>query len=325
MQLSRFDRLVAGVLPSVPRAVVARVAAPYIAGSSWAEATQVVSALNASGRLATVDFLGEMAANPAEALAIHAEYLRVLEGIREHGFDANISVKPSGLGLTFDREHGYRLIRSLVAVASESAGFVRLDMEDSSTTEPILDVYWRLRAEGLDNVGVVLQTALYRTEDDARALASMDASVRICKGIYREPASIARRDPDEIRAAYVNTVQIVLEGAGRIAIATHDSKLIERLVRLLRERAVGRERYEFQMLLGVTPQLGVDLVRAGHPLRVYVPYGERWYEYSLRRLRENPRIAGHVARALLRRPYARSGVAGADARRASSPTAGTSP
>ena len=223
----------------------------------------------------------------------------MLDAIDADGLDANVSVKLTGLGLEVDPV----LCRENLTAIAERGTFVRIDMEDSTTTDATLDLYRELRAEGLDNLGVVLQATLHRTEDDARALAG--ANVRLCKGIYIEPPEISYRDFDEIRASYVRALETLLDGGCYVGIATHDEWLVEEGLRAVRERGLDPGEYEFQMLLGVRPQLGDRLVREGHRLRIYVPFGRQWYEYSLRRLQENPKIAGYVAgdlgRSILRR------------------------
>ena len=294
-----FDRAVVRVLPAVPRSVVRRVAAPYIAGSTLDDARRVVAALNAEGMRATVDVLGEEIARPDEAEAIARAYRDALAAIAADGLDANISIKLTGFGLKLDEGLCRELVAGVVAEAEEHDTFVRLDMEDSSTTDATLELYHSLRGAGHDSVGVVLQAALRRTVSDIEALAPLDPSVRLCKGIYVEPETVAFQGFDEVRASFVACLEALLAGAGRIAIATHDEWLIERAV----ERVEGIEpgRHEMQMLLGVRADRARKLVADGHPVRIYVPYGEQWYEYSLRRLQENPKVAGYVAKDVLTR------------------------
>ena len=226
-------------------------------------------------------------------------YLDVLDAIAADGLDANLSVKLTALGLLLDPELARANLKRIVARGT----FVRIDMEDSSTTDATLALYRDLVAEGFDNVSVVLQAALKRTEDDARELAG--ANVRLCKGIYIEPAAISYRDFDDIRASFARTLHVLLEGGCYVGIATHDEWLVERALEEIRERQLTPDRYEFQMLLGVRRDLGNRLVADGHRLRIYVPFGRQWYEYSLRRLQENPKVAGYVAgdiaRSLVRR------------------------
>ena len=297
--MSLLDRAVVTLLPAVPRGLVRRLSSRYIAGSELADARRVVAELNAAGRLATVDVLGEEIARPEEAEEITRAYLGFLDAIETDGLDANVSVKLTGIGLLLDPALARENLKRIAARGT----FVRIDMEDSTTTDATLALYHELVAEGFDNLGVVLQAALRRTEDDARALAG--ANVRLCKGIYIEPAAIAYGDFDDIRASYVRTLDVLLDGGCYVGIATHDEWLVDQGLRAVRERALAPAEYEFQMLLGVRPELGDRIVAGGHRLRIYVPFGRQWYEYSLRRLQENPKVAGYVAsdiaRSLVRR------------------------
>jgi proline dehydrogenase len=248
---------------------------------------------------ATVDVLGEEIVRPDEAKAIASAYRDALAAIGADSLDANISIKLTGFGLKLDEALCRELVFGLVEDAAERGTFVRLDMEDSSTTDATLALYRELRAAGHDGVGVVLQAALRRTLDDVLALAPLAPSVRLCKGIYVEPQSLAFQGFEEIRASFVACLDALLEAGCRLAIATHDEWLIEQA--LERVDNLPRERYEMQMLLGVRADRARRLVADGHPLRVYVPYGKQWYEYSLRRLQENPKVAGYVAKDVLAR------------------------
>jgi proline dehydrogenase len=290
-----FDRALVRLLPAVPKPVVQRLSQRYIAGASCAEAMEVVRRLNAEGKTATVDVLGEEITNPAEARAITEEYLDVLAQIEQEGLDSTVSVKPTALGLKLGHELCRENLERLVRDAAGHNNFVTIDMEDSSTTDETLRLYRELREAGLDNVGVVLQAALRRTVDDVRAVADLRPNVRLCKGIYVEPESIAFRDYDAVRANFVRSLEALLDAGCYVGIATHDEWLIGEGRRLTGERGLRHDEYEFQMLLGVRPERGDELVRDGHRLRVYVPFGQQWYEYSLRRLQENPKIAGYVA------------------------------
>ena len=287
--MSLVDRAVVTLLPAVPKPLIRRISSRYIAGSELADARRVVAQLNAAGKLATVDVLGEEITNAGEAEAITVAYLDVLDAIDADGLDANVSVKLTGLGLKLDPG----LCRENVKRIAARGTFVRIDMEDSSTTDGTLDLYRALVAEGYGNLGVVLQAMLRRTVDDARALAG--ANVRLCKGIYVEPPELAFRDFDAVRGSYVRTLDVLLDAGCYVGIATHDEWLVEQGLNAVRERGLDPAEYEFQMLLGVRADLGDRLVADGHRLRIYVPFGRQWYEYSLRRLQENPKIAGYVA------------------------------
>lgn len=301
MHARLIDRAIVRTLPLLPRRAVRSFATPYIAGEQLEDACRSVEGLNRAGKAATIDVLGEEVAEAAEVDELTRAYLPVFDAIRNRRLDANVSVKPTGLGLQLDLDLCRASLRTLVARAEEERSFVRIDMEDASTTDATLRVYRELREQGHDGVGVVLQARLRRTPDDIAALAPLLPSVRLCKGIYLEPSAIAHTDGREIRRAYVRCAEALVESGATIAFATHDGALIAEAERLVREQRLPPERYEFQMLLGVHAPAADALVRAGHRVRVYVPFGARWYEYSLRRLQENPRIATHVATDTLRR------------------------
>ena len=297
--MSLFDRLVALSLPIVPRPVVGLISRRYIAGERLEDAVQVIRELNAEGARATVDVLGEDILERQQASETVEESERAIEAIVEHGLDCNVSVKPTALGLKIDpslcREN---LLRILEKAATHDL-FVRIDMEDSSTTSAILEIYQAVR-KTRKNVGVVLQACLRRSLADARALFQGGApSVRLCKGIYREVPSIAFQEFDVVQQSYSNLLELLLRSGAHLGIATHDPVLLYEGLRLVDELKLAREAYEFQMLLGVIPDMRRQLIAEGHPLRVYVPYGHNWYGYSLRRLRENPKVAGYVMKNLL--------------------------
>jgi len=282
------------LLPAVPKPVVRRISERYIAGEELADAVRVVRRLNAEGKLATVDVLGEEIANADEARAIADAYREALDAFDSEQLDSNISVKPTALGLKLGYDVCRENLEELVAHAA-GRGFVRVDMEDASTIDDTLRLYRELRAAGHDNVGVVLQARLKRTVEDVRALAELKPNIRLCKGIYLERPEIAYRDYDAVRANFVQALEELWNGGSYVGVATHDEYLLEQAQREAALRGLGREDFEFQMLLGVRPALGDALVRQGHRLRIYTPFGRDWYEYSLRRLQENPRIAGYVA------------------------------
>jgi proline dehydrogenase len=295
------DRALALALPAVPKPVVRRVARNYIAGPELVDARRVVARLNAEGKAASIDVLGEESETREEALALVAEYLRVLEAIDADGLDANISVKLTGLGLALGRDFCRDNLSVLADAAAARVNRVEIDMEDSSTTSETLAVYRELRESGHDGLGIVLQATLKRTIDDAFALADLRPAVRVCKGIYVEPPSVAYSGYETIRFNFVKTVETLLANGSVVAIATHDELLVEEGIRLVREQRLGPGAYEFQLLLGVKPELADRLVVDGHRVRIYVPYGRRWYEYAVRRLQENPAIARSVAVGALRR------------------------
>ena len=288
------DRALVRLLPAVPKLVVRRISERYIAGEELADAVRVVRRLNGEGKLATVDVLGEEIANADEARAIADAYREALDAFDSEQLDSNISVKPTALGLKLGYDVCRENLEELVAHAA-GRGFVRIDMEDASTTDDTLRLYRELRAAGHDNVGVVLQARLKRTVEDVRALAELKPNIRLCKGIYLERPEIAYRDYDAVRANFVQALEELWNGGSYVGVATHDEYLLEQAQQEAALRGLGREDFEFQMLLGVRPALGDALVRQGHRLRIYTPFGRDWYEYSLRRLQENPRIAGYIA------------------------------
>ena len=283
------------MLPAVPKPLVHKLAERYIAGSTLEDACGVVKTVNAQGKLATIDVLGEEITRDEEARAIAGAYLDVFETIERQGLDSNVSIKLTALGLKLDYELCRENLEAVVRDAARRGNFVRIDMEDSSTTDDALRLYRGLRGAGLDNVGIVLQAYLRRTLDDVDALADLRPSVRICKGIYVEPPELAYQGYEEVRANFVRALEALLDAGSYVGIATHDEWLVSEGRRIVGRRGLGSDQYEFQMLLGITEQLGDRLVREGHRLRIYVPFGEHWYAYSMRRLQENPKIAGYIA------------------------------
>ena len=289
--MALLDRAIVRLLPAVPKPVVRRLSSRYIAGPSLDDAIRVVERLNAKRKLATVDVLGEEISSSGEAQAIAGQYHDALARLDESGLDANISVKLTGFGLELNYELCRDNLDAVVRDAAARGNFVRIDMEDSSTTDRTLELYRDLRGEGHANLGVVLQAYLRRTISDLDGLEN----VRLCKGIYVEPPALAYREFEAVRANYVRCLERLVAQGTYVGIATHDEYLIGEALRIVGESGVTRDRYEFQMLLGVRPERADELVGDGHRLRVYVPYGQQWYEYSLRRLQENPKIAGYVA------------------------------
>jgi proline dehydrogenase len=294
------NRLVVAALPLVPRPIVRRVAFRYVAGETLEQALETVRRLNAEGCMATLDVLGEDVARKEESAGSVAEYVRALDRIAALGLDCNVSVKLTAIGLKLDAAHCRREFARIVEAARRHGNFVRIDMEDSSVTEETIRIFTEARAQ-YERVGLVLQAYLRRSLDDARRAAAARANVRVCKGIYSEPPEIAFTDPEEIRDSFSSIVTLLLEGGSYVGIATHDPVLVERAEASVRRLGLSRDGYEFQMLLGVAPELRRRLVAAGHRLRVYVPYGRAWEAYSTRRLKENPAMAGHVFRGIFLR------------------------
>jgi proline dehydrogenase len=301
--------LLAGVirplLPLVPKPIVGAVARPYVAGEGIADALRVVRELNQGGAKATVDILGESVTSAASAQAAVFQYFELIDALADSGLDSTVSLKPTMLGLKLDLAYAEGNIAAVYERAHERSVFITIDMEDSSATNATLRIYGDMLTR-FGNAGTVLQAYLRRSLSDIAALPLPQpgqgrGDLRLCKGIYIEPAEIAYKGYREVRENYLACLRALFTRGHYVGIATHDEWLVRQSEALLAELSVPRERYEFQMLLGVKPRLRARLIAAGHTLRVYVPYGKDWYAYCVRRLRENPAVAWHVLRALLGR------------------------
>jgi proline dehydrogenase len=294
------DRLIANSLPVVPKPLVRHFADRYMAGETLEDALATVASLNRIGAVATVDVLGEFIHERSQAVRTADEYIALLDAIAGERLDSTVSVKLSALGLEFDPDLALELITRVVEVAAGHDNRVRIDMEHSGLTDGTLAIYRALRESGHENVGIVLQAYLRRTFDDVRALADLTPSVRLVKGIYIEPPEIAYTERALVNRNFLALLRELVDLGCRVAVATHDDALVGEARRLADQRNLTPDMYEFQLLLGVKEQLRDRLIAAGHRVRIYTPYGEAWYGYSLRRLKENPSIAGYVARDVLR-------------------------
>ena len=303
--MALLDRAIVRLLPAVPRPVVQKLSERYIAGPELKDARETVRRLNAEGKMATIDVLGEEITNEDEAAAILRTYQDVFADIERCGLDSNVSVKVTALGLNLGYDVCRANLETLVKDAASRGNFVRIDMEDSMTTDATLRLYRELRDAGHENVGIVLQAMLRRTLDDIHELADLRPSVRLCKGIYVEPPELAFREFGAVRANFVQALEALLDAGCYVGIATHDEWLVNEGRRLVAEQGLVLEDYEFQMLLGVRAARGDALVHEGHRLRIYVPFGRHWYAYSLRRLQENPKIAGYIAADTVGRVFGR--------------------
>ena len=277
----------------MPKSLVWIFSKRYIAGKTLDEAIQLVKKLNDKNIYATIDVLGEAIQNKEEAIVAKNECLRVLNVIEEYKLKANLSLKPTQLGLNLDQEFAYNQASEILKRASELKNFVRLDMEDSPYTDATINLYKKLIIN-YENVGIVVQAYLKRTLDDVIILNKLNANYRLCKGIYVEAPSIAYKDKQVIRDNFVKILEKMLKSDNYVGIATHDEYLINESYRLIRELNIPRNKFEFQMLLGVREDLRDKINSDGYRIRIYVPFGEHWYKYSLRRLKENPSIAGLV-------------------------------
>ena len=261
----------------------------FIAGETTDEAVAAIREINARGCSASFDHLNE-SVNSVEATEAEVrEYLHLLELIDQTGINSNVSIKLTQFGLEIDPELAFRNARQVVEDAARRGNFVRIDMEGSSVTQATIDVFTRLRSEfGLNDVGIVLQSYLRRTIDDARELLKIPARIRLCKGAYDEPASVAYPDKKDVDDNYVRVMQLLLRSGAYHGIATHDPKMIEATIAFAQREGIGKDAFEFQMLYGIRRDLQEQLARDGYRMRVYVPYGKHWYPYFMRRLAERP-------------------------------------
>lgn len=298
--MQAFDSLAARAIPWLPRALVRRISRRYIAGDALADASARVRQLNAEGFSATLDVLGETVATWTQAHTMARAYADALSAIQAQGLRAGISIKPSALGLLLDAGRCEQLMDSLLQHASRGGIPVCMDMEDLRCTQLEIDLHARLQARHR-SLGLALQAYLERTHEDIETLARRGSPLRICKGIYPEDPDClvphAAQDRAAINPHFLNHVADALDAGCFVSVATHDDALAEEVVALIHQRCVAPARFEFQMLLGVCEPLRDRLRNAGHPVCIYVPYGDDWYGYSTRRLKENPRIARYVMRA----------------------------
>jgi proline dehydrogenase len=297
--MSLIDRVIAITLPLIPKPVVRKVAAPYIAGEKLEDLLRISAEFNRDGYMVAAAVLGEFVSKPAEAEEAVHEYVELLDALKSRGIDAYVHVKPTHLGLTIDPELCVRNVRTILDTALRNGQFVRMDMEDSPTTDATIAVYHRLHGN-YENLGVVLQSRLRRTLNDARELAKVKANIRVCKGIYIEPYDISYTDPEIIRKNFIAITDVLLSAGCYVGIATHDERLVYDSEQIVARLGLNPNQYEYQMLLGVLPNLRRIIRAHGHRLRVAVPFGPSWYAYSLRRLRKNPAIAGYVMRSMFK-------------------------
>jgi proline dehydrogenase len=297
--MTLLDRAIARTLPAVPKSIVRRVANRYIAGETTEEALNLVKKLNSRGFRTTLDILGEHIHSMDQAHRAIEGYVGVLEEIARQHADSTISIKLTQLGLKLDSRACADMAARLVRRAGELNNFVRIDMEDSSCTTSTLEIYRVLRRD-FSNVGVVVQAYLRRTLDDVCALEDLRPNYRLCKGVYVEPREISYHDMRVINRNYVTILDKLLRGGSYVGIATHDELMVWEALRIIRELRLPPSAYEFQMLLGVEEQLRDIIHAAGHRVRIYIPFGRDWYAYSVRRLRENPRLAGYVFKAMFK-------------------------
>lgn len=295
------NRFILSAIQLLPRPLIKRFAMRYIAGEKLDDAVRVVRAVNSKHMTGTIDVLGENVTTREESLTAIGPCEEVLHSINTNRLDANLSIKLTQFGLKIDKEFCHSNVKRLLGIATGYDNFVRMDMEDSSTTSATLEFYERFRSEGFKNVGMVIQANLRRSEEDVPRLISAKANIRLCKGAYIEPEAVAFRGKEEIRLNYLKLLKRLLEGKCHVGIATHDDFLIKGAYQYIEEMNLQKSDYEFQMLYGVRSKLRDKIVADGHRLRVYIPFGQNWYAYSIRRFKENPQIAWYVFQAIFSR------------------------
>lgn len=298
-----FNKLIAGILPYMPKKLVWQFSKEYIAGETLDQALAVAKSLNEEGILTTIDVLGEFIENLNEAEANKKEYLQVIEAAEKEKINGNYSLKPTSFGLLIDKEVAYRHIREIVAKAASYNNFVRVDMEDSPCTDLEIELFRKLKEEFPKNVGLVLQAYMRRTFNDIENLSDLHSdeiplNFRLCKGIYVEPANIAYKKYEEVNHHFLADLEYMFRHKMYPAIATHDKPLVDGAYALIEKYKPENDKYEFQMLYGVTPALRKSIMDNGHRMRVYVPFGKEWFGYSTRRLKENPKMASLIIKAL---------------------------
>ncbi|RPI18599.1 MAG: proline dehydrogenase [Ignavibacteriae bacterium] len=292
------NNVIVKAIPIVPRGIVRKFANKYIAGDKLSDAVKTAKELNAKGFMGTMDVLGEHIKNKGEAMQSRKECIDVLDAINKYKLDSNLSLKLTQLGLQLDFDFCFDNLKHILDAARKYNIFVRIDMEDSSCTTDTIRIFEKAR-DYYPNCGIVLQAYMRRTKDDAEKMMSkMKTSFRLCKGIYVEPEEIAFQCKEEVNQNYLKVLRFMFEKGAYVGIATHDDKLVDGAYRIIKEMGLKREEYEFQMLLGVRERLRDKILADGHRMRIYIPFGEHWYAYCVRRFKENPEMASYVMKAL---------------------------
>jgi proline dehydrogenase len=297
------NKLIANILPHMPKKLVWVFSKRYIAGETIDEGLLASKLLNEKKIEVTIDLLGEFIKTLEEARVNKNQYFDIIKRFTSEKVTGNFSLKPTMFGLLIDKEACYNYIREIVALAAQKNSFIRIDMEDSSCVDMEIELFKKLRAEFPKNVGLVLQAYLRRTMSDLENLNAINSETnpinfRLCKGIYVEPEKIAYKDYQEVRDNFLNHLDYMFRNKMYAAIATHDKYLVDNALLLIEKYKIPKNMYEFQMLYGVTPDLRQSIVDSGHKMRVYVPFGKQWFNYSTRRLKENPKIASDIIKAL---------------------------
>jgi len=297
------NQMITRMLPLLPKRLVWIFSKKYIAGETIEDAIRACRELNDQGILITLDLLGEFISRLDQAEENKRAYLAIIDRVEKEKIRGNYSLKPTSFGLLIDQDMCYSNIREIVAKAASYGNFVRIDMEDSPCTDMEIHLFRKLKKEFPHAVGLVIQAYLLRTLNDIRGLRDLNAkeaplNFRLCKGIYVEPESIAFKKYQEVNNHYLEDLEYIIGEGMYPGIATHDKPLVEGAFRLIEKYKLPKTQYEFQMLYGVTPELRQSIVNKGHTMRVYVPFGKDWFGYSTRRLKENPKMASHIIKAL---------------------------
>jgi proline dehydrogenase len=298
-----FNKFIAAILPYFPKKFIWIFSRAYISGETVEDAMRASKDLNSKKIKVTLDVLGEFIKTLDEAESNKKEYLHLIDISYKNNIDGNFSLKPTSFGLLLDKEICYNHIREIIIKAASYNGFIRIDMEDSPCTDDEILLFRRLKSEFPANVGLVIQAYLRRTFKDLEQMLNLNSSTtpvnfRLCKGIYIEPESISFKKHDEINRHYLEDLEFMFRNKIYVGIATHDKPLVESAYNLIKKYNVPKDMYEFQMLYGVTPKLRESIVNEGHTMRVYVPFGKQWFGYSTRRLKENPKMASHIIKAV---------------------------
>ena len=292
------NQLIIKTMPLVPKSIIHMVAKKYIAGDTLDDAVRVTKDFEKLGGMTTIDVLGEFVTSKDRALHEKESAKLVLKAIKENNLPTYLSVKPTSLGLGIDPDFAYENIKELLTIAASDGIFVRIDMENSPFTDLTLDLFRKFRADGFQNVGIVIQAYMRRSEADIKSLIELKPSIRLCKGIYREAPEIAYQGKVEVRNNYKKLLDLILDNGLYVGIATHDDILLNYALEQIEKRNLDRNDYEFQMLLGVREEKRNAILKMGHRLRIYVPFGVDWYGYATRRLKENPDMAGMIFKAI---------------------------
>jgi proline dehydrogenase len=297
--LNPIHNLIVSTVKILPKSVIYLFAKKYIAGKSLAAGVAVTKELNSKGIKATMDVLGESVSKKEDAINFTSQFIELLDTIESEKLNSNISSKPTQLGLNIDFNFCLEQYEKILEQAKKYNNFVRIDMEDSPTTDKIIELYEKLFVKYPENVGIVVQAYLHRTLADVKNMNKTKTNYRLCKGIYIEPKEIAYKGKEEIRDNFIDNLNEMFEDGCYVGIATHDKPIVDRAYEIIREKNLSNDKYEFQMLFGVTEKLRAQILSDGHRIRVYVPFGEQWHFYAVRRLQENPTLAWTMFKSFL--------------------------